>query len=73
MKIQLTYETKMLLDNGGGFLCEPRGQVGHIGTNVCNRSTMLSNIAKCEQFGHFAEFLVRGLASYSIHMTATWV
>ena len=27
MKIQISSETKMLLDNVGGFICEPRGQV----------------------------------------------
>ena len=27
MKIQMTYETKMLLDNVGGYKAEPRGQV----------------------------------------------
>ena len=27
MKIQMTYETKMLLDTLGGFTSEPRGQV----------------------------------------------
>ena len=27
MKIQMTYETKMLLDNLGGYVAEVRGQV----------------------------------------------
>ena len=27
MKIQITYETKVLLDTLGGFYCTPRGQV----------------------------------------------
>ena len=28
MKIQMSYETKMLLDNLGGYISEMRGQVG---------------------------------------------
>ena len=27
MRIQMTYETKVLLDTLGGFTCSPRGQV----------------------------------------------
>ena len=37
MKIQMSYETKMLLDNLGGYISEMRGQVGWFSGGLVGR------------------------------------
>ena len=40
MKIQMTYETKMLLDNLGGYVAEVRGQVEVKGKVILKHFTL---------------------------------
>ena len=42
MKIQMTYETKMLLDNLGGYVAEVRGQVEVKGKGLMDTYWLLS-------------------------------
>ena len=42
MKIQMTYETKMLLDNLGGYVSEVRGQVEVKGKGLMDTYWLLS-------------------------------
>ena len=42
MKIQMTYETKMLLDNLGGYVSEVRGQVEGKGKGLMDTYWLLS-------------------------------
>ena len=44
MKIQITYETKMLLDNLGGYNCEVRGQVEVKGKGLMDTYWLLSRV-----------------------------
>ena len=44
MKIQTTYETKMMLDNVGGFVCELRGQVDVKGKGLMDTYWLLSRV-----------------------------
>ena len=66
MKIQMTYETKMLLDNLGGYVAEVRGQVevkgkvrsvsvfGSLFIDICHRAawTLTGCFQECLEHDH---------------------
>ena len=49
MKIQMSYETKMLLDNVGGYTSEMRGQMEVKGMGLMDTYWLVSRVSRMKE------------------------